>query len=148
MKRFAFALSVLLVLIAAAPVSAAQRAPTGAFLSLFAGDQDYPANTAFHMRGGVGAERGPSAAANGRAYWTLEMDGASVPATLHTVTTQDDSIVRFWYVEFPDGLTGVHTFVGRYYLPCGEATQFPCNGSRANTVLLAAEIPASINFVP
>lgn len=148
MKRLVLGLSIVLLLTVSATASAAQRMPTGPYLSLFPGDQDYPASTAFHMRGGVSVERGQGAAAIGRYLFTLEMDGASVPATLQVTSTPDNLLVKFWYMEFPNGLAGTHSFVGRYWGPCGVEPEIPCNGLRPNTVVLLAEFPATITFVP
>ena len=140
-------LVLLVVAAVAAPVSAAQRLPSGTFISLFPGDSDFPASTAFHMRGGFALERGASQAW-GKGDFTLEMDGQNVPATLRVNSTPDNLLMRLWYFEFPNGLTGVHSFVGHYWVPCGADPAFACGSNPPNTGIEIATVPATITFVP
>ena len=150
-RRSILVLSTLVLLLVAAvatPASAAQRLPVGPYINLFLGDSSYPASTAFHMRGGFLIERGATAAAMGKYNLTLEMDGQNVPATLRANTTPDNLIVRTWYFEFPDGLTGTHSFVSHYWMPCGSDPFIGCGSNPPNTAIDVAAIPATITFVP
>ena len=130
----------------AVPAVAAAPAPTGDPLFLFAGDQSYAADTAFFVRGGFIEERGSHAW--GKWEYSLELDGAVLkPSFRINDSTPDGTIVRLWVFNFPEGMTGTHTLVGRYDAPCQDDTINPCNGLRANSLIEVASFPAEITFV-
>lgn len=145
-RRSILGSSLLLLLVAAAPAAAAGRSPVGENLSLFPGDQSWPASTAFHVRGGFALEGGNGQQANGKYEYRLEMDGADVAPTLRVTEQIGGSLAKRWYMEFAGGLTGVHTFVGHYYAPCGTNEFVPCGSLRPNTPVEILAVPATITF--
>ena len=143
--RSVFALSLVMLLTAAIPALGAAREPTGNRIFMFQGDQEYPAGTAFHMLAGWLNERGTQAI--GRYSVSIEVDGASVPATYRMNVTNADAIGTAWVWNFPAGMTGTHIFVQRYLAPCGDVL-LPCGGNPPNTIIEAASFTATITFVP
>ena len=114
---------------------------------MFAGDQAYPANTAFNIRGGFDELRGTHAW--GKFEYVLEMDGAALkPSFRMNDSLPDGTIITLWWFNFPDGLTGVHTFVGHYYAPCQDGSLNPCLGPAAEFGGRHRSFPATITFVP
>src|SRR6187399_206268 len=99
-RRSILVLSTLLVLAVVAPASATSQQPTGETLFVFAGDQAYPANTAFNIRGGFNELRGTHAW--GKFEYVLEMDGAALrPSFRINDSLPDGTIIRLWWFNFP-----------------------------------------------
>ena len=150
MRRISTAVLLGLLVVAAlgAPVSAVQPGPTGNRINLFAGDQDYPANTAFHVRHGFGLDQ--TATAVGKYEFKLKIDGVYQTADFFRVTPIDGgTISKLWYYDDPAGMTGTHDFVGEFYGPCGAGSGLDCDpGQQPNTVVLLLELDAQVTFTP
>jgi hypothetical protein len=129
----AILLGALTVALGAAPAFASPRESTGDRINLFAGDEEYPADTPFFVAHGNAAFIGEDTA-SGRARFVLEVDGEIVPATYETHGQADRTVLHVWVFNFPDGMTGVHTFTGHWLAPCGAPTAYlACGESRPTT---------------
>ena len=147
MKRRSTLLAFVALLAFAIPAFAAGPAPTGQTLFPFQGDQSYPANTAFNIRGGFSELRGTHAW--GKFEYKLTLDGATVkPSYMTNVQTDDGAIIRLWWYNFPEGMTGVHDFVATYSAPCEDGSLVECNGLRANSLVEVGQFPMQVTFTP
>ena len=124
---------VLVALLCATPALAAPKTPTGDRIFLVcdepycSGTQDYPANTPFHIQHGWtlfptwGDEPG-------QWRFELEVDGSTVSPTYTlrwTEVTEWGPFIHFsWVYNFPDGMTGTHTFTGHWIGTCGLALEW------------------------
>lgn len=137
--------SAFMVTLAVGPVGATNEQPTGSRINLFLGDQAYPASTAFHIKHGF-LLNPITDNAIGRYVFTLEVDGVARSATFRTTEElPDGTVVKWWYFNFPSGMTGAHTFVGHHRAPCGS--QFvPCNGQRPNTPVDVLTLTGTVTF--
>jgi len=131
MKKMAFLLAVVVMLLLIAPASAREHEPTGDPISLrcpdpedpdCSGTQDYAADTAFYISHGW-LDMYPRLVP-GHLTFELEVDGVNVPPTYVEFTrTQDPEwpqwfLNRIYFFNFPDGMTGTHTFEGHWTMPC------------------------------
>ena len=128
----------------AGPALAGSREPTGDRIDLFSGDdQTYPAETAFHIEHGNTFFLG-SDAGLGIAKFTLDIDGNPQPPSYSTTTAWGPGFLTELVVfNFPDGMTGVHTFTGHWWAACGaRGSYFDCDGNPPLTPVeyLAKEI--------
>ena len=136
-----------ILLMVTAPVGATVRQPTGPRINLFLGNQSFPASTAFHIYDGFGLAGTEDAI--GRYSITLTVDGS--PRAFDFKTSQqgtDGSLTKLWYFNFPAGMTGTHTFVSHFLVPCSASGPFgvPCNGLSPNTVVEAFALTATVTF--
>ena len=99
------------------PQPAGSARGTGSTCS-FDPPKTYPANTAFHIWHGFIFESGDGG--RGRFEFQLEVDG--VPATADFVDLEilDPGLSKVWVFNFPDGLSGTHTFTGHWISPDGD----------------------------
>ena len=113
------ALSIVLLLTSAGGAVAASKERVGDRISLFEPPSTYPADTAFHLWHGFVFEdfdRG-----YGRYEFNLDVDGVEVAADFFDVDVFDRGTVsKVWVFNFPDGMTGTHTFEGTWITPDGE----------------------------
>ena len=138
-------LSVGLLVILVAPVAATTKQPTGNRINLFSGNGSYPASTAFHIRDGWLFQNPTAIEAIGKYTFTLDVDGpARAPDFRTTESFPDGSVARLWWFNFPNGMTGTHTFTGHFWGPCGAS--FPCNGQPSNTVVEQGTVSATVSF--
>lgn len=130
---------------AVAPVAGAVKQPTGNRINLFAGDQSFPASTAFHIRDGWLFLDPTTIDAIGRYTFTLDVDGTPRSPDFRTSQTgSDGSLFKLWWFNFPAGMTGTHIFVGHFLGPCGSA--YPCNGQPPNTVVEQITLTVTVTF--
>jgi hypothetical protein len=117
----------LALLLALAPAASAdEKVPIGDRITLFGDEfQVFPAGEPFHIFHGWGLRHlpGPGAEADGRFGFDLAIDG---------VERREDYVNKFheehptlghirhrnWVYNFPDGLTGTHTFTGHWFGAC------------------------------
>jgi len=89
--------------------------------------QDYPADTAFHIRHGwlLFPTWGDQP---GEFTFALKVDGSAVAPTYidrwTEVTEWGPVLYRDWVYNYPDGMTGVHTFVATWIAPCRLALEW------------------------
>ncbi len=127
MKKTVLLNIVLVMLLLATPALAREKEPTGDPINLFdSGTQTYPANKSFYIaHGWEGVEpRGVP----GQISFELELDGAIVQPTYTEHTTvvgvAGPLMDLTWVFNFPDGMTGDHTFEGHWIGPCVVALYF------------------------
>ena len=136
-----------MLIASAVPAMATGPQPTGQRILLLAGDQSYPANTPFHILGGFSVGRGTSAW--GRYQYQLEMDGVTLSPSFRTFESSDVyGLITTWTFNFPDGLSGIHTFTGHYLVPCDNDSPVVCGGSRPNTLTEIITYEADVTFTP
>ena len=117
------ALAIALLLTSATSAAAAQRERIGDRISLFDPPSAYPADTAFHLWHGFVFELANGDRAVGRSEFHLDLDGAPVAADFVDVDVLEARAVsRVWVFNFPDGLSGIHTFTGHWITRDGEDT--------------------------
>jgi hypothetical protein len=135
-----------LVAAAVVPVAGAGKQPTGDRINLFAGDQSYPASTAFHIRDGWLFLDPSTIDAVGKYTFTLDVDGTlRAPDFKTSETGSDGSLLKLWWFNFAAGMSGTHTFVGHFLGPCGGS--YPCNGQPPNTVVEQHRLTVTVTFV-
>ena len=114
------AVTIVLLLASVTGAAAATRERVGDRIYLPDPPATYPADTAFHIWHGFGFERGIDRG-YGRYEFRLEVDGVAMAADFTEVTVLAPTVVsRVWVFNFPDGLSGTHTFTGRWVTPDGE----------------------------
>jgi hypothetical protein len=146
--RAALAIATLVIMASALPAAAGAKHPTGARLLLFVADgSTRAANTAFYVQHGFAFDPGTPSAGLWR--FTLDVDGISrAPSYVQSNTyPSGDLESREWIFNFPSGLSGTHTFVGHWLVPCGIAG-FPCNGLPRNTLVKEFDLSATVSFAP
>lgn len=123
MKKILVPFLILVVMVTTTAAAALQQEPVGDRLSLFAGAvQTFPAGTPFHIRHGVSFHAPDDGGARGLYEFKLDVDGAPQEPDfvwIQTFPTGDGSNqVWFWVFNFPNGMTGTHTFTGHLLGPC------------------------------
>jgi len=135
MKKATLLVMVLVMLLLATPAFAGPKEPVGDRILLACdqgerycqGTQEFPANTPFHIRHGwlLFPTWGDQP---GQFTFVLELDGTTVRPTYvdrwTEVTEWGPVLRRSWVYNFPDGMSGVHTFVGSWTWPCGLALEW------------------------
>jgi hypothetical protein len=134
MKKLSLILVTMLLLLAfVVPAAAAgPRVKIGDRISIFDGyPTSYPANTPFHIAHGWGFDPPNDVPSNPPYSFSLELDGDPVTESFVLRYADPDSdplIVWHWVYNFPEGLSGTHTFVGTW-----------CNGLGCQTRELTVE---------
>jgi hypothetical protein len=120
--RLSFAaLTVALLLTSGSGALAASKERVGDRISLLEPPATYPAATAFHIWHGFAFEESDKAL--GKYAFVLDVDGVERAADFIEVNRLDRRLIsKVWVFNFPDGLTGTHTFVGRWITPAGTDT--------------------------
>jgi len=116
------AVTMALLLASVSGTAASSRERVGDRISLFDAPTSYPANTAFHIWHGFIFQRDLDRG-YGRYQFQLEVDGVATVADFTDVDVLEPGAVsRVWVFNFPDGLSGTHTFTGHWVTPGGEDT--------------------------
>ena len=125
--RFVLVCAALLVGLALVPgASADAKERVGTRISLFgAGFQVFPAGQPFWIGHGwiLAQTDHETAQALGRYDFTLAVDGVEGRESFFELSHRQDPDfgplqVRSWVYNFPAGMTGTHTFTGRWFGPC------------------------------
>jgi len=131
MKKTTFLLIVVVALLLATPAFAREHEPTGDQIVIRCDDPDaqycwdtgnYPADTAFYISHGW-IDLSPSYVP-GQIRFELEVDGVNVPPTYVEFTRNHDPddpgwfLNKIYFFNFPEGMTGTHTFEGHWITPC------------------------------
>ena len=128
MRTVRYLLAAIALLAIAVPAAAKTKEPIGERISLYWGEVTFSAGQPFNIRHGhaIGQERDFPPSAIGRYDFRLELDG--VPHAEDCVDravshSQDEppGFTILWVHNFPDGMTGTHTFTGRWFAPCQSA---------------------------
>ena len=110
----------IVALLITAPVLAkAER--VGDRISLFGGDTVFAAGEPFHIVHGWTFSPPDDRPQGGHFEFTLEVDGQFVEASFSDRTKENGLIARLWIFNFPDGMTGTHTFTGHWFSSCKYA---------------------------
>jgi hypothetical protein len=128
MKGKTLMIVILLALLLATPALAREKEPTGGQINIaYTGSQTYPANTAFHIRH-AWMELEPRYAVPGQFNFELEVDGVIVkPTFVEFDTTMGEYgpyLNKSFTFNFPEGMTGTHTFEGHWILACYVALYY------------------------
>jgi hypothetical protein len=128
MKKFALLICAIMLLMSVNPVVAqgGRPEPTGDRIDLWAGDQTYPANTAFYIGDSFYYDTGYQAYP-GKFDIQLEVDSNFVneDGVYHGAIVGEDVtyVVVGWLYNFPDGMQGTHTFEIHFMYACELALQ-------------------------
>jgi hypothetical protein len=143
----------------AGPAAAASKEPVGPHISVFLGTPTtFPAGEPFHISHGwgIGATEPPAQA--GIFGFRLDVDGIPrdadfvVRSTDAPPKTEFDAPVlnRGWVFNFPDGMSGTHTFTGHWIAPCGAAVAelgYPGPCTTPNAPIEAIARSLTVTFV-
>ncbi|MEX1209196.1 MAG: hypothetical protein WEE36_11460 [Acidimicrobiia bacterium] len=121
-------------------------------ISLFGPSEiEYPESTPFHLWHGWGIspaqskDLGPA----GLFSFYLDLDGVPLGSgdpIFSTMKFEGETLIsRLWLYEFPDGMTGTHTFTGHWLGPC-VATSGPCD--HKNEVVEVLSLSVTVTFTP
>ncbi|HNS51223.1 MAG TPA: hypothetical protein PKO09_08560 [Anaerolineae bacterium] len=128
MKKRTLLLAVVVMLLLAAPALAREHEPTGDRLNIHCGYEPadcsgtltYAATTAFYVSHGW--SYWPPRWVPGQARFELEVDGVFIPPTYVEFTRipgePEYFLDRIYFFNFPEGMTGTHTFEGHWIIPC------------------------------
>jgi hypothetical protein len=143
MKKMTFIVCAMLVLLLVIPVQAAQHRTTGEQIDIYeSGEQEFPANTAFYIAHGWQFDKGLSI---GLMEFSLDVDGDEVSPTYidNTQTTLEDNN-HMWVFNFPEGMTGVHTFTGHWTGQCNTLLRYglvsECSHPTARIDMITSEV--------
>ena len=137
MKKFTVIIIAIMLLMSVNPVAAYNQSiqPVGDRIDLSAGDQTYPADTAFFIADSFYWETGFQNYP-GRFDIKLEVDNRFVneDSVQHFVMRGDDynTVIIAWLFNFPDGMEGEHTFECHYILACALALQYGLTDTFSN----------------
>ena len=129
MKTQSLFVSILILvalLATATPAVADARAPVGDKIGLYySGSKEFPAGAPFYIQHGW--IQSSEDEAIGAFDFKLEVDGVYVKENFKTfsaVSGDPDQLVRLWLYNFPEGMTGTHTFIGHWIAPCQFAVDW------------------------
>ena len=130
MKRLSlsFVMLIVFVFVFTVPVDAGNVEPIGPWLSR--SDVTFPANTPFHIMHGWNSTGMENPHPQLSYKYALDMDG--VPLKFDNLNIYEDPDTDMWYwlwtYNFPEGLSGTHTFTHHWYGHCKEFIQ-DCNSN-------------------
>lgn len=145
---------------ATAGTAADSKQRVGDRVSLLGGrHQTFPAGAPFHVAHGWGlVPDRTDADALGKAGFSLELDGSQRRADFvdkHHETSPALGLLlwRAWVHNFPDGLTGTHTFTGRWFGACERLVEGgyytgTCTKPTATEVTSFSPVTATVAFFP
>ena len=138
MKKLSFVILLLALASVALPAAAKGHTPVGERIAIPGaplpdggyGAREFPADTPFHIGHGWNCENQPCNP--GGMGFELDVDGEPVHWTYHIVEVYHDvpdcdgCDIKVWlYVtNFPEGMTGEHTFTGHWLVPCRDAEDY------------------------
>jgi len=123
MKKIVLLAVLVLLLLVSTPVAAGDKEPVGDYLGW--GVTEFPANEPFFKFHGfwfTEDELANDVTNLGGYYFELELDGEIIKPS-YKIIGYDPEINEYnkWYVyNFPEGMTGTHTFTGHYYGACQD----------------------------
>lgn len=140
--------------------AAAPNDRVGTRINLIAGGlQVFPAGQAFHIAHGWVRRQtdpsnlGPAPRANGRYDFSLAVDGQEQPEDYVEHGDVSDLFHRTWVHNFPNGMTGTHTFTGHWSGPCTPLVENglasgPCEHPTESTTTAVGLRTITVVFVP
>ncbi len=123
MKKVSLLISLILALLIITPALANPNQPTGDRISIFeSGAQEYPAGTEFYIQHGWANNTNYPP---GKFSFSLEVDGVFLEEAYierSVIKVEDGKLLNWgWVFNFPEGMTGTHTFRGHWFEPCQVA---------------------------
>jgi hypothetical protein len=125
MKKLSLLVTILVIatLLIVTPVFADRDAPVGDRIGLFFSDSmEFTAGAPFHIRHGWIQSSEDDAI--GIFDFALEVDEVFQREDFKmfsAISGDPDLLNRFWVYNFPNGMTGIHTFTGHWFAPCQYA---------------------------
>jgi hypothetical protein len=134
------------------PVAAGRIEPVGDRIGFFYPPETFPTGTAFHIRHGW--MQPATDEAIGVFDFVLEVDGVLLKEDIKLFAAESgdpDMLNRIWVYNFPDGMTGTHTFTGHWFAPCQYAVDSlgyagPCATPNAKVETNTRTL--TVNFLP
>jgi hypothetical protein len=128
MKKFALLICAIMLLMSVNPVVAYNQSiqPVGERIDLSAGDQTYPANTAFFIADSFYWETGfPFYPGSFDIQLFVDNHFVNEDSVHHIIMRGDDYNTQIvaWLYNFPDGMEGEHTFEAYFFIACAAAQQ-------------------------
>jgi hypothetical protein len=157
MKRKSIFVTIFLVLALLAiaiPTTADSEKTVGDRIHIWYGPDEFPAGTPFHIKHGwwITPSYNPPAPV-GIYGFELEIDGIYQRADyiVSKYFLEYEQINRQWVYNFPDGMTGTHTFTGYSIISCQDAVDSeiipgPCRTPNEKIILPWGEL--TVTFVP
>lgn len=154
---FIVLLIMLTILVVTAPATAARPEPVGARLSIFPGAEDFtfPAGEPFNISHGWSFAPPEDIPGSGLGF-ELWVDGVfHEPDIVYRAATPDGSegpsLAWWWVHNFPEGMTGAHTFTGEWFASCSYAVKSgqyagPCSAPNEKVVLNTNVV--EVTFLP
>lgn len=155
MKKNIFILMLIAILVMAVPAAAKGNEPVGERISVFppGTPSEFPAGAPFHISHGWWLD--PGEGPQGRFDFELEVDGVLRDEDFVSWTVDHSRDPQFlgvgWVHNFPDGMTGTHTFIGHWFAPCQWAVDnlgFPGPCSKRNAKVEALSNSLMVTFLP
>jgi hypothetical protein len=145
--------SVILALAVAALPATAEEMPEGPRIDLVAGTTtQFPADSPFHIIHGWAFTPNETIAL-GLADFRLEIDGndQGMGSLQNSAIGDGGGLVRLWLYNFHNGLPqGLHTLVGRWFLPCQNAVEtgvYPGPCLTPNSPVQVFTFSRTVNFI-
>jgi hypothetical protein len=138
MKKILIIALIAAIFTLASPVAAKDKEPIGESMGWDA--SEWPAEEPFHICHGW-IDPSP-----GLHSFELYMDDVLLKPSYKIFGQKlgDGTFNKLYYYNFPDGLSGVHTFVGNYYAPCSEYFEDCKNPARP---VLVSTISNTVTFI-
>lgn len=148
MKKTAVILILAAILLMAAPVSARGKERVGDRLNIFiSGTQTFPAGAPFHIVHGwlLAPAQGPP----GKYVFKLEVDGVFREADFVEMevdrSISPEFLGRRFVFNFPQGMSGEHTFTGHWWVPCRSVSE---DCTKPNQLVESRTSTVEVNFEP
>jgi hypothetical protein len=125
MKKAAVILILIAILLMAVPAFAQGKERVGDRLGIYySGEQTFPAGAPFHIAHGWVLD--PAQGPPGKYLFQLEVDGVYREADFIEPSVDQSTAPEFlswiFVFNFPEGMSGVHTFTGHWAVPCGSVS--------------------------
>ncbi len=122
MKKAIVILLLILMLAIAIPAAAKAKETVGEKINVLTGAPEaFTAGEPFHIAHGWGFSP-PEDKPHGKYEFWLDVDGVMVePDFISRSGGGSPLIIWLWVHNFPDGMTGTHTFTGHWLAPCKYA---------------------------
>ncbi len=156
MKKQSLFVTILLIVallsMATPAATAAKSVRVGDRLSLFGGYTTFPAEQPFHIAHGWWNPTNIPGV--GLFKFSLDVDGAPVRVDFierSAISGDPDELLWVWVFNFPDGMTGSHSFTGHWTGPCQGLVDMgvipgPCE--KTNKIIESASRTIIVDFVP
>lgn len=118
MKKMTVILLLLSILVLTTSFAASDKVRIGERVVCSGAEIEFPAGAPFHIAHGWAQL--PNEEPLGLFRFTLDVDGVQVKRDFLEKIDQDDpgDSIWFWVYNFPEGMTGTHTFSCHWYGPC------------------------------